>query len=61
MAVMISSYLTRPLRTLEQALEDRAAAVDAVFGGWAETDDSEIWGALARLTPGFDRESATNY
>jgi hypothetical protein len=28
---MISSYLTRPLRTLEQALEDRARPVDPDF------------------------------
>jgi len=41
-------------------LEDREAAIDAVFGGWAETDDNEIWGVLSRLIPGFDRESATN-
>ncbi len=31
MAVMISSYLTRPLRTLEQALEDRARPGDPDF------------------------------
>jgi len=41
-------------------LEDRAVAIDAVFRGWAETDDSEVWDSLATLTPGFDRESATN-
>jgi len=28
---MISSYLTRPLRTLEQALEDRTRPVDPDF------------------------------
>lgn len=42
------------------SLDDRAAAMDAVFQGWAESGDSEIWGFLGSLTPGLERESATN-
>lgn len=55
-------------RTPEQAFswaeslspDQRNAAMDAVFQGWAESGDSEIWAFLATLTPGLDRESATN-
>ncbi len=41
-------------------LDDRVAAVNAVFAGWAESDDPKIWNFLATLTAGLDRESATN-
>ncbi len=40
--------------------EDRTAAMDSVFHGWAETDDPEVWKILRKLDLGMPRESATN-